>query len=87
MSDTIEGYRALKQHRKQQKAENLASSTRLLQDRGVVYREYNNGLHLKINHGSDVIDFWPSTGLWAIRNRVPPVNRRGVFGLLRFIGK
>jgi hypothetical protein len=45
---------------------------------GVEYASHNNGSHIVIKHGSKVVDFWPSTGLWIIR---------GVGGYARGINK
>lgn len=45
----------------------------------------NLGAHLVVTGKSCIIDFWPGTGLWIVRQQTP--RKRGVRGLLDFLAK
>lgn len=55
----------------------------LLVDRGVNFDSNNYGRHLVIRDSGLIIDFWPSTGKWTVRESGK--YRRGVFNLLKLI--
>lgn len=63
---------------------NTKSSTDVLIHKGIKFEFKNNGTHLAIKHLDQLIDFWPATGLWKVRNT--PKESRGVFKLLKYMG-
>lgn len=72
-------YGSMKRH------DNMRSSVKLLRARAVQFTTHNNGYHLIIKAGEKVIDFYPTTGLF--RDRKESESQRGVFNLLKHIGK
>ncbi len=85
MGDMAEGFREMTKARKLNRANNTVASTNLLLDSGIVFVSKNNGAHLIISAKNEIIDFWPSTGLWIVRS----IKRkhRGVFNLIRNYGE
>jgi hypothetical protein len=79
-----EDYRAIKQHRMEQKAELRRTGAEALTQHNIPFRECNGGAHLIIQFRDRIVDFWPGTERWSIRS----ANRwgRGVGGLLKFLG-
>ena len=76
MGELGEYYRDWKEHRKQKKAEyqqkELPDDFRLLhQLKGVTFEEKNGGEHFVLNittdRGERLVDWWPSTGYWKVR--------------------
>ncbi len=63
---------------------NTKSSTDVLMHKRISFVKRNNGAHLIIKHFDQLIDFWPATGLWKVRNT--PKENRGVFKLLKYMG-
>lgn len=95
--ETVEVFRAMREHSQQKRRANLHSSTEILRQRGIAFESHNSGLHLVIRRGERTWDFWPSSGKYRERDRsaVPgsfAVHRksvssgRGVFNLLKAIG-
>jgi len=78
---------------KQRRQLNTVSSTQILINGGIVFEERNKGAHLIVStknslfplHPLEIIDFWPSTGLW--HTRTTKLQRRGVRPLLKYIHK
>ena len=79
-TDSWRMYRKDNQEKREQNREN---STDLLIQTGISFKEHNYGLHLVIQHNEDIIDFYPSTGLWIIRKK--NYQRRGVKKLLKYL--
>lgn len=46
----------------EKKAERLAMAMDWLERGNIAFTSHNNGLHLKITLGDEVIDYWPTTG-------------------------
>lgn len=84
MSDMGDDFRAYKAANKMKKAENLASSLKLLEDNGIEYTTSNGGIHCMITTHKGIIDFWPSTGLW-IKRWIKNDQKRGVWPLIRAV--
>jgi len=85
MSEEAEFWNDLKEIKRDKKRDNTASSTALLQRLGALFESKNNGAHLVVQSGHNVVDFWPSTGLWIVRGE--KTKRRGVRKLEAFIRK
>ena len=66
------------------RADNRASSGKILADHGVAHEVKNGGAHIIVTHGEKVIDFWPGTGKFIPRGFGRP--GRGVFNLLKLLG-
>ncbi len=63
-------------------------SIALLRKYEVPFTTNNDGVHLMIQRDKMRIDFWPGTGLWIFGNSPDTRrSRRGVFNLLKFLGK
>lgn len=82
MSEMGEVFGALREMRREKKADNLASSTALLESRGVAFESKNGGVHLIVRGNDLTVDFWPSTGKWIVRGGR---EGRGVFKLMRIV--
>lgn len=83
MSDLTETYKALREHSREKKLNNKEFSTKLLDELGVDYESFNNGIHLRVLNDNEVIDFYPSTGTYKIGNSY---KRRGVMNMLKYMG-
>jgi len=82
MSDLNEIYSAVREHSREKKLSNKEFSTQLLDKLGIDYESKNNGIHLKIFNDDEVIDFYPSTGLWMVGK----AKKRGVMNMLKYMG-
>lgn len=83
MSEMAEVFNATREHSKEKRRSNLASSTAMLQHNGIPFVVHNGGIHLVLSKGTQTIDYWPSTGLWWIRGTSN--KRRGVKRLLSYM--
>ena len=79
MGDMGDTFRAMRECAQQRRDCNTASSTRILQENGIPYATFNNGVMLRIG----IYDFFPSTGLFI--NRATKKKARGVFNLIKKI--
>jgi hypothetical protein len=77
MSDISEQTKLKREHNKQ-------ASIAILKHKQISYVAKANNEHLAICHSNLIIDFWPTTGLWKVRNS--PKENRGVFKLLKYLG-
>lgn len=68
MGDTIDGFRALNEHRKQERAKNRVGAADTLRAMGYVVSEHNGGAHVVIQHAGITIDYWPGPGRWRRRD-------------------
>ena len=76
-------YRSMDAIKKAKKASNLEQSTNLLKLEGIDFESKNNGVHLIVtDFNGNLIDFWPSTGKWIVRNGK---TSRGIQNLIRYI--
>lgn len=62
------------------RASNREASARNLAAAGIPFESKNNGAHLIVSAPGLVVDFWPGTGLWAVRGTNE--RRRGVRQLI-----
>lgn len=46
---------------------NTLSSTAMLKESGITFKSSNGGAHLIVKSGKELIDYWPSSGLWIVR--------------------
>lgn len=67
-----------------EKQKRMQEGTQRLIDEDIFFRVYNNGWHLVVHDGDDLIDFWPSTGRWVVRDGLDD-HRFGVESLIEFI--
>lgn len=79
-SDVAQDYRALDEHNKAKRQNNLKSSIALLDENFVKYEQLASH-HFRVGE----FDFWPSTGVYI--HRASGKKARGVFNLLRAINK
>lgn len=90
MSDPDNGiYTAMREHSKQNRANNLAYNTGLIERSGLVFSSHNGGVHLKlcVPDSPIIVDYWPSTGRWIFK--IPYMARkdgRGTRELIRLLG-
>lgn len=68
MGDTGDDFREWRDQKKERKRNNLEYSTNLLKEKGVVFESKNGGIHLIVVGKDGMIDFWPSTGKFIIRD-------------------
>lgn len=68
----------------ERRADNRASSVKVLEAHGVDHEIKNDGVHIIVSHGGMTVDFWPGTGKFIPRGAGRP--GRGVFNLLRLLG-
>jgi len=74
---------AFREAKQKKRRSNLAYSTQQLVTAGIVYEAHNGGIHLVIHTRAEIIDFWPSTGLWWIRGTRN--KRRGIVKLIKYV--
>lgn len=83
MGDMIDGFRAMKEHRRDERTASRKANTAALAAEGVEFVSKNHGAHLIIKSSEGVVDFWPSSGRWQLRSGLrPPVKGFGVDRLL-----
>ena len=83
MSDIAEIYKALKEHNKEKKQQNKKSSIALLDKIKVQYTTNNDGIHLIVQSGRGIIDFWPTTGKFIARRT--KYTGRGVNNMIKYM--
>lgn len=83
MGDMGDVFNDWREHKQAKRADNTKQSTALLQQAGVIFDSLNAGAHLVVQADPNVVDFWPSTGLWIVRGQ--PAKRRGVRKLIEFV--
>jgi hypothetical protein len=81
MGDMADGWAGWKEMKQKKRRWNMAASTALLTGAGVPFQSHNSGVHLVLSKGEELIDFWPSTGLWWIRGTSN--KRRGIQKLIQ----
>jgi hypothetical protein len=64
----------------EKRADNRKNSRAILDNKNCDYQLMNDGAHLIVKTNSGLVDFWPGTGRWIIRN----TGRRG-FGVQNLI--
>jgi hypothetical protein len=83
MSEISQTYQSIKNYSKAKKQRNKHGSTSLLESNNIKFDSKNNGVHLIIDGCDEIIDFYPSTGLWIIRSK--QIKSRGVRKLINRI--
>lgn len=68
------------------RADNREKSTGLLQAQAIPFEIHNRGAHLVVSGPTCLIDFWPGTGKYIVRD-ARGTTGRGVFNLLKHIRK
>ena len=84
MSELGDTFKEWRDWKSQKKRKNLEDSTKILTEKGVLFDPKNDGLMLIVHHLGKKIVFYPSTGLSI---DAQGIKRRGVFSLLRVLGK
>jgi len=64
MSEVIEGFKLQKQLRQEERRAKKQANTQRLLDEGISFSSKNDGYHLIIIIGQELISFYPSTGKW-----------------------
>lgn len=81
-SDGVKSYYAQKRAQQRIKREsNRLYATEFLKCRQVPFVSLNHGYMLRITVPDEVIDFYPTTGLWKTKTE----TRRGVFNLWKYV--
>lgn len=83
MSEMAEIWGSLREMRQEKKRSNLAASTKMLTQNNIPFVAHNGGIHLVLRRGDQMVDYWPSTGLWWIRGTSN--KRRGIARLLAYM--
>ena len=83
MSDLGDVFRDMKNAGQVKRMTNKIRSTQILVDEGIRFVSKNNGTHLIISYFNKIVDFWPTTGLWRVRNGI---KGRGIFNLIKHLG-
>jgi len=84
MSEVIEGFKMQRQLRQQERRSNKLANTQKLRDEGIVFSSKNDGNHLIIVIGQELISFYPSTERWFV-HRFRSKTIHGVESLLAYI--
>lgn len=83
MSDDVYGFYAAKRKVQQEKRKaNKEYALEFLQRKGIPYKELNAGVHLRITLTDFVVDFYPSTGLYILKDGT---RGRGIFNLWKLV--
>lgn len=83
MSEINDNFAVMKEQSQVKRSYNRTQSAKLLRDNSVWYDTKNAGAHLIVRHAGHIVDFWPGTGKYIVRNGP---EGRGIFNLLRFLG-
>jgi hypothetical protein len=67
------------------KAQRVEDAVATLKKRGIEYETANGGVHCVIRHAGKVVDFWPTTGRYIVRDATTG-NGRGLDKLLQVLG-
>lgn len=82
MSEMGEFWRYVNAARQEKRADNRESSPKVLKEKGIEFTEHNNGAHLVVKKGAELIDFLPGTGKWISRKGK---RGHGVFKLVDYV--
>lgn len=85
MSDLGEAFGAWRAMKQAKRASNREQSKHMLEQAGISFETHNDGVHLIVQAGRMVVDFWPGTGLWIVRGLKIQRRRRGVRELIKYI--
>lgn len=84
-SEDFEMFRQRSIERRAKRASNRKMSHDMLVVAQIKFEVRNEGSHLVVFGKSCIIDFWPGTGLWIVRQQTP--RRRGIRSLLDHLAK
>jgi phage host-nuclease inhibitor protein Gam len=76
-------FRALRKQGQYDRSINRQNGAMRLIDNGIEFHVKNNGAHLIVNHNNKIVDFWPGTGKWIVRNS--SIKRKGIINLINFL--
>lgn len=68
MGEIAETYEAMRNLRREQRKIDLANNTKSVVNAGLQFTSHNNDQHLVITRGKCIIDYWPGTDKWTMRN-------------------
>lgn len=80
MGDMGDMYRDMDTISKSKRAANRTNALTILRSKNIDFVIKNNGAHLIVQGTTQIIDFWPGTGKWIVRNG--PTGR-GIFNMLK----
>lgn len=83
MGDMADVFNDLRKFKQEKRRSNTAYSTNMLRENGIEFAVNNGGIHLVLTKADQVIDYWPSTGLWWIRGTSN--KRRGIAKLIKYM--
>lgn len=83
MSDMADVFNDWKKIKQQKRASNREHSAAFLRSEGIAFVSLNDGAHLRVSAGSELIDFWPGTGLWKVQGASQ--SKRGVYRLVAYL--
>ena len=69
MSEIIEGFKLQRQLRQEEQRNKKQDNTQRLRDEGITFSTKNDGNHLIIIIGQELISFYPSTGKWLVHSQ------------------
>ena len=79
MSEEIyEYFTEQREARKKKRKSNREYSLGFLKRKNIPFVELNNGVHVRLVFGGETIDFYPSTGLYILKDSI---KGRGIFNL------
>ncbi len=84
MSDMGDLFNAHKKMKQEKRSDNREQSAEILARAGIIFESRNIGAHLIVSSSIGVIDFWPGTGKWIVRDK-KKITRRGVAKLVNFV--
>ena len=83
MSDeTYEYFTEQREARKKKRKSNREYSLGFLKRKNIPFVELNNGVHVRLVFGEETIDFYPSTGLYILKDGT---RDRGIFNLWKLV--
>lgn len=84
MSETVEIISSMRQESQLRRSHSRENSPKILTERGIEFEIKNQGVHLIVRGNGHVVDFWPGTGKFIMRERGSRKGR-GVFNLLKYV--
>ncbi len=87
MGDQAEIWAGMRAAKKERQRTRYQTSIEKLDKAGVTYQTFNKGNMLRIVVDKGTVDFWPSTGLWIVRNTQPEFRGCGVGSLILWLQK
>lgn len=82
MGDMGEIFDGMRRRSEEKRASNRENSAQILAQYGIEFESKNIGAHLIVKHAGKIVDFWPGTGKWIVRDGK---QGRGVSRLLKLL--